>query len=136
MSENDEAILALKTWHKPIDPHRYGTALRAALVLPMLARGRLYEVLLLGERAGGEAYAPDEVEALSQLANGVGPALAALSLTMDGSTAALADYVAGLHHAIASLGETIVSEVRLLSLGEAQSESRYKGDGASTVTAS
>ena len=45
-------------------------------------------VLLLGERAGGEAYAPDEVEALSQLANGVGSALEALSLTTDGAALA------------------------------------------------
>lgn len=41
----------------------------------MLARGRLVAILLLGERAGGEAYAPDEVEALSQFAHGVGSAL-------------------------------------------------------------
>ena len=79
VSENDGAILALKTWHKPIDPHRYQTALRGALALPMLARGRLLGVLLLGERAGGEAYAPNEVEALSQFAHGIGSALDALS---------------------------------------------------------
>lgn len=78
VSENDEAILSLKTWHKPIDPHHYSTALRGALALPMLARGRLTAILLLGERAGGEAYAPDEIEALSQFAYGVGSALDAL----------------------------------------------------------
>jgi hypothetical protein len=83
--ENDGAILALKTWHKPLDPHHYETALRGALALPMLARGRLLGVLLLGERAGGEAYAPDEVEALSQFAHGVGSALDALAeRTSDG----------------------------------------------------
>ena len=51
----------------------------------MLARGRLLGILLLGERAGGEAYAPDEVEALSQFAHGVGSALDALAdRTKDG----------------------------------------------------
>ena len=79
VSENDGAILAMKTWHKPIDPHHYETALRGALALPMLTRGRLLGVLLLGERTGGEAYAPNEVEALSIFAHGVGSALDALS---------------------------------------------------------
>jgi hypothetical protein len=118
IGENDEAILALKAWHKPIHPHHYDTALRAVLALPMLARGRLYGVLMLGERAGGEAYAPDEVEALSQLANGVGSALEALSLATDGSAAALAER---MERAIASMAETLAemraemrSEIRSL----------------------
>jgi len=78
VSENDEAVLSLKTWHKAIDPHHYVTALHGALALPMLSRGRLTAILLLGERAGGEAYAPDEIEAMSQFAHGVGSALDAL----------------------------------------------------------
>jgi hypothetical protein len=111
VNENDEAILALKVWHKPIDPHHHQTTLNAALALPMLARGKLYGVLLLGERTGGEAYAPDEVEALSQLANGVGSALEALLLTRDGSAAVLAERI---ELAIASLREAMVSEIRSL----------------------
>lgn len=79
VDENDGAILALKTWHKPLDPHHHATALLGALALPMIARGRLLGVLLLGEQTGGEAYAPDEVESLSQLAHGVGSAIDALS---------------------------------------------------------
>jgi hypothetical protein len=79
VSENDEAILALKAWHRPVDPHHYRTALRGALALPMSARGRLLGVLLLDERAGGESYAPDDVEALSTLAQGVGASLDALT---------------------------------------------------------
>jgi hypothetical protein len=74
VSENDAAILALKTWHKPLDPHRYDTALAGDLALPMVARGQLLGVLLCGERTGLEAYASDEVEALAQFAQGVGSA--------------------------------------------------------------
>jgi hypothetical protein len=84
VSGNDEAILSLKAWHKPLDPHHYATSLRGALALPIVARGRLLGILLLGERAGGEAYAPDEVEALLQLAHGVGSALDSLSARLDG----------------------------------------------------
>jgi hypothetical protein len=76
--ENDEAVLAMKASHKALDPHRYTTELRGDLALPMLARGRVLGVLLCGARAGGEAYAPDEIDALADFAHGVGSALDSL----------------------------------------------------------
>jgi hypothetical protein len=104
VEENDPAILALKTWHKPLDPHHYGGAMRGALALPMLARGRLVGAIVLGERTGGEAYAPDEIEALSHFAHGVGSALDALGLHRDDSVAALREGMASMAQAIATLG--------------------------------
>jgi hypothetical protein len=74
VSENDPAILALKTWHRPLDPHSYDSLLKGDLALPMVARGQLLGVLLCGERTGSEIYASDEVEALTQFAQGVGSA--------------------------------------------------------------
>ena len=76
--ENDEAILAMKAHHKPIDPHDYATGLRGDLALPMLVRGGLVGTLVCGVRTRGEAYAPDEVEALSVFAHGIGSALDAV----------------------------------------------------------
>jgi hypothetical protein len=104
VGENDPAILALKTWHKPVDPHRYKSAMHGALVVPMLARGRLLGVVALDERSGGEAYAPDEIEALSQFAHGVGSALDVLSLRQDDSLASLREAMAAMAGAIAALG--------------------------------
>jgi GAF domain len=101
VDENDPAILALKAWHRPLDPHRYGDVMRGALALPMLARGRLLGAIVLGERAGGEAYAPDEIEALSQLAHGVGSALDTLALHRDDSMAALREVINMLPERIA-----------------------------------
>ncbi|HYK52894.1 MAG TPA: GAF domain-containing protein, partial [Candidatus Eremiobacteraceae bacterium] len=75
VNENDPAILALKVRHKPFDPHHYASAMRGDLAVPMVARGQLVGVLLCGERANGEGYAPDEIEALSEFAHGVGSAL-------------------------------------------------------------
>jgi hypothetical protein len=119
VGENDSAILALKTWHRPLDPHHYSTAMQGALALPMLARGRLLGVLLLGERAGGEAYAPDEVEALCQLAHGVGSAMDGLSIHAGDSIAALRESLASIAEEIVSLGtvmralpQSIASELR------------------------
>jgi hypothetical protein len=108
ISENDGAILALKAWHKPIDPHHYQTSLRGALALPMLTRGRLLGVLLLGERAGGEAYAPNEVEALSQFAHGVGSALDALTSNAGRAAEPLQETL-----------QRILDEVRAIRLGGA-----------------
>jgi hypothetical protein len=115
VNENDEAVLALKTWHKPLDPHHYSTRLRGALALPMLTRGRLFGLLLLGERAGGEAYAPDEVEALSQFAHGVGSALDTLTYRADPSSAALQESIASMRDAILSLRAVIVERTDVRS---------------------
>lgn len=115
VGENDGAILALKTWHKPLDPHHCDTAIPGALALPMLARGRLLGVVILGERAGGESYAPDEVAALAQFAHGIGTALDSLALTTDSMEAwreTVSDTLVELHEAIRSLPDAIASRVR------------------------
>ncbi len=104
VGENDPAILALKTWRKPIDPHRYGGAMRGALAAPMLARGRLLGVIILGERAGSEAYAPDEIEALSQFAHGAASAYDALASRREDSIADLRMAMAAMADAIAKVG--------------------------------
>jgi hypothetical protein len=93
VDENDAAVLALKARHEPIDPHHYASALQGALVLPMLARGRLLGVVLLGERSGGEAYAPDEIAALSSMSQGVSSALDVFAIDNEASHASIADAV-------------------------------------------
>ena len=90
VGENDAAVLALKTWHKPLDPHAYETALKGDLALPMVARGEVLGFVVCGERAGGEAYAPDEVDALAQFAQGLGTAFDGLSDAREGETLAQA----------------------------------------------
>jgi hypothetical protein len=46
----------------------------------MSARGRLVGVLAIGPKRLGESYAPDEREAIAQLAHGVGIALDVLTV--------------------------------------------------------
>jgi hypothetical protein len=93
VDENDAAILALKARHEALDPHHYRSALHGALALPMLARGRLCGIVLLGERSGGEAYAPDEIAALSSMSQGVGSALDVLTVSNELSHASIVDAV-------------------------------------------
>lgn len=95
--ENDPAILALKAWHKPVDPHHYQSALHGAVAVPMLARGRLLGVILLDERPSGEAYAPDEVDALMHVAHGVASALDGLDAApLDGDLRSRLDEIRSL----------------------------------------
>ncbi|HTU71546.1 MAG TPA: GAF domain-containing protein [Candidatus Baltobacteraceae bacterium] len=107
VSENDGAILALKSRHEPLDPHHCETALTGALAVPMLAHGRLLGLLLLGERYRGEAYTPDEVEALAQLAQGVGSALDVLFVHEHMRGATLSDEISALREAIVGLPDAI-----------------------------
>jgi hypothetical protein len=88
--ENDPAILALKAWHEPVDPHRYRTALTGDLAVPVVARGQLHGVLLFEQRATGEAYAPDEIAALAQFAHGIGSAYDTLARRGDETNATVA----------------------------------------------
>jgi hypothetical protein len=105
IAENDGLILALKAWHKPLDPHHYATAARGALAFPLFSRGLLFGVLVLGERAHGEAYAPDEIEALAQFARGVGSAFSTLAESSASSAQSLTnalDRIYGELHAMRS----------------------------------
>ncbi len=110
VDENDGGILALKTWRKPIDPHQCNTTLEGALALPMLGRGRLIGVLLVGERSGGEAYAADEVAALAEFAHGIGSALDTLSTSAP--TSLVTSSLAKIETMLEQLPDTLASRLR------------------------
>jgi len=78
--ENDPAIVSLRAWHGRVDLHAAESALRGEFAYPMVARGRLTGVLVLGPKRSAQPYAPDESDAIAHLAHGVGLALDALSL--------------------------------------------------------
>lgn len=94
--DDDPAIVALRAWHKPLDLHTVETSLRGELAFPMVARGRLVGVLAIGPKRSGETYAPDESDAIRQVANAVGLALDVLSgsnANMEAFAATVADLV-------------------------------------------
>jgi hypothetical protein len=89
ISENDPAIVALRAWSKPVDLHDVsGSRLQGELAFPMASRGRLVGALVCGPKRDGEAYAPDETEALAVFAHGVGGALDVLDPRGEESNAA------------------------------------------------
>jgi hypothetical protein len=77
--ENDPAILKLKAWSAPLDLHAVDTVLEGEWAYPMIVRGRLVGVLLLGSRRSSESYAPDEAAAIAEVSQGVAGALDALA---------------------------------------------------------
>jgi GAF domain-containing protein len=86
VGENDPAIVALRAWGKPVHLHEVsGSELNGELAFPMISRGRLVGTLICGARRDGEAYAPDEYDALVQLAHGVGTTFDTLSSVRAGA---------------------------------------------------
>ncbi len=79
VNENDAAIVALRTWHHALDLHDVESRLCGEFAYPMVARGRLIGALLLGPKRSHEAYAPDESQAIEEVAHGVAGALDVLS---------------------------------------------------------
>jgi hypothetical protein len=80
LDENDPAIVALKAWHEPFDLERSGSALGDGLAFGLQVRGELIGALALGPKRGGEAYAPDERDALESLAQALASLLDALEI--------------------------------------------------------
>ena len=81
--ENDPAVLRLSVTHRPLDLHGFETAFVGELAYPMVARGRLLGVIVLGERRSGELVPPDESTAIAHLAHGVAHALETLDHRRD-----------------------------------------------------
>jgi hypothetical protein len=103
VSENDRAIVSMRTWNKPVDLHGLQTQLEGDFAYPMIARGRLIGVIAIGPKQSGESYAPDESAAIAQLANGVGTALDLISNEGDRTQRELLDAVRALQVSIGDL---------------------------------
>ena len=100
VDENDPAIVALRAWRKPLDLHTVESQLSGDFAYPMIARGRLVGALVLGPKRSGDSYAPDESDAIAQLAHSVGAALDMLSINGESAP-----------HSFAHLTETLRAAV-------------------------
>ena len=77
--ENDRAVVKMRTWHTPVHIHDVNTALNGVWAYPLMFRGTVLGILVCGPKRDGQSYAPDEGDALSVLAQGVGAALGTLT---------------------------------------------------------
>lgn len=113
VSENDSGIVALRAWNEPIDLHEFpGSQLRGEFAFPMISRGRLVGVLVCGSKRDGEAYAPDESDALRTLAHGVGTALDTLASQSNGVLESIRETQVLMLQELQKLPLAIVSALR------------------------
>jgi hypothetical protein len=77
--ENDPAVVAMRAWHEPVDLHRSNSEIEGERAFPMSSRGQLTGVLVCDAKRNGEAYSPDESEAIEAIAHSVAVALDAFS---------------------------------------------------------
>ena len=82
---NDAALVKLRAWHTVLDLHTVETTLRGDWAYPMVSRGRVIGVLVLGPKRSAELYAPDESDAIGQVAHSVAAALELLGPHRDSS---------------------------------------------------
>lgn len=113
VSENDPALISLRADHARVDLHALDTAVEGEWAYPMVARGRLVGALVLGPKRSQESYAPDESEAIAQLAHSVAGALDVLSTQAPADALnIISRSLQSLNAAIAQMPEAIARELR------------------------
>lgn len=100
VGENDPAIVSLRTWHRKLDLHGVQTQFEGEFAYPMIARGRLIGALLLGPKRSQESYAPDESDAIEDLAHHVGSVLDVLSHSISNDDDSVLAELKAMHRAI------------------------------------
>ena len=110
--ENDPALVTLRATHDVLDLHGTGTAFEGDLAFPMVARGRLLGVLLLGPKHSQETFAPDEIDALRDLSHSVAAALDVFALKQTDASIAS---VAAIHSGFALLSNQLADISRQIA---------------------
>jgi hypothetical protein len=75
VDENDPTLVAMRARRVVADIHALGSALPGVLAFPMIVRGEPIGALICGNKEHAEAYAPDEIQSLRNMAAAVGHAL-------------------------------------------------------------
>jgi hypothetical protein len=83
---DDPAVVRLRATHKPVDLTAMdSTSIEGDWAYPMVTRGRMQGALVLGPKRSSESYAPDESEAIMQVAHSVAGALDIGTAQTDGA---------------------------------------------------
>ena len=116
VDENDAGLAALRAWHRPVHLPEIESRLCGEMGFPMVSRGRLLGALIVGPKRTGDAYAPDEVDAIRHVARGIAAALdvAASHAAKHGNSSEFVQVLAeSLAHAVAlSLPDAIAAQLK------------------------
>ena len=80
LNENDPAVVAFKAWHEPVTLDESGSELGDGLAFGLQVREETIGFFALGPKEGGDAYAPDERDALESVARSLASLLDALEI--------------------------------------------------------
>lgn len=86
------------------------SSIEGVLAYPLVLRGDVLGVLVLGRRRSGEAYAPDESEAISYLAHNVATALGAHTTSHAAADNTVAESLRAMRDSIESLRDAIQAD--------------------------
>jgi S1-C subfamily serine protease len=80
LDENDAAVVAFKAFHEPVVLDESGSALGDGIAFGLQIREETIGFLVLGPKTGGDAYDPDERDALEAVARSLASLLDALEI--------------------------------------------------------
>lgn len=69
---DEPAVVVLRAGRAPLEPEEAGSAMTAALAVPMMNRAEVIGFALVGPKPAGLSYRPDEIAALAHAADQVG----------------------------------------------------------------
>lgn len=115
VSENDPAIVALRSGRRALDLHTLSTQVQGEFAYPMAAHRRLVGALVVGPKVSGESYAPDESDAIMELARSAGMALDGLLLKDERPGTASNETVRALANSIAERLSEVSDAIAALS---------------------
>lgn len=114
IDENDPAVLRLRATHQMLDLRTVKTGIDGELAFPMVARGRLLGILVVGPQHSGETYAPDEIACVTTIGQSVGSALDLLAMRGDDSLHPVVEAISKLDTKVAALPTEIIEHLRPL----------------------
>jgi hypothetical protein len=107
VDENDEAVVGMRTWHKPVDVAAlHESALTGDFAFPLTVRTVLAGFILCGAKSDGEIYEPDESDAILAISQAVAGSLGSLDSDELHSTSEILKEIALLRE-----------QIRLLTIG-------------------
>lgn len=107
VDENDPALVTTRTTRKVVDLHTVPTKLDGEFAYPLVARGQMLGVMVLGPKRSGESYAPDESDAIEKIASAVAGTLDVLALGDPRRADALVQGIQSLHESLADIAERL-----------------------------
>ncbi len=129
VDENDPAVVRMRAFREPLILQAGDTSISGERAFPLIVRGHLTGMLVIGPKRSAEPYAPDEAGAIAALASAVGTAIDVLQTEslkrevdriLRGSDGSLAELRAAWERTTATSGAIVASQGIILATSPPQ----------------